>query len=81
VKLPQRAADSTANGVAPPVAPLLTLDDLAAALRIGRRTAERGVSAGTLPRPDLYLGRLPRWRPESLRRWLDAQADGRGGGR
>jgi hypothetical protein len=32
-------------------------------------------SAGKLPRPDLHVGKLPRWKPESIRRWIE------GGGR
>jgi predicted DNA-binding transcriptional regulator AlpA len=59
----------------PPIEPLLSLDGLARALTISRRTAERLLSAGRLPRPDLRLGRMPRWRPETIRRWIE------GGGR
>jgi hypothetical protein len=27
-------------------------------------------SAGQLPRPDVQLGRLPRWKPETLRDFI-----------
>lgn len=58
------------------IEPLLSIDDLARVLNCGRRTAERLLSAGKLPRPDLRIGRMPRWRPESIRRWIEG-----GGGR
>ncbi len=56
------------------IEPLLSLDDLAAALSCSRRAVERLRSAGKLPAPDLKIGRCPRWKPETLRRWIDSQA-------
>jgi hypothetical protein len=56
--------------------PLLSNDDLAAFLNTSRRTVERLRSAGKLSRPDLTIGRMPRWRPETLRRWVEEQAAG-----
>jgi len=53
----------------------LRLDELAGALGISRRTLERERAAGRFPRPDLHLGRMPLWRPETIRAWVD------GGGR
>lgn len=53
----------------------LRLDELAAALGVSRRAIERERSAGRFPRPDLCIGRMPLWRPETIRRWID------GGGR
>ncbi|MFO0957428.1 MAG: helix-turn-helix domain-containing protein [Isosphaeraceae bacterium] len=47
------------------------LDELANALGISRRTLERERSAGRLPRPDLQIGRMPLWRPETIRRWIE----------
>jgi hypothetical protein len=60
------------------VEPLLTLDGLATCLAISRRTAERMKSSGKLPPPDLKINRMPRWRPQTLRAWIDEQAE-RGG--
>jgi predicted DNA-binding transcriptional regulator AlpA len=51
------------------------IDELAAALGISRRTMERERSAGRFPPPDLTIGRMPLWRPETIRRWVE------GGGR
>jgi predicted DNA-binding transcriptional regulator AlpA len=58
--------------------PLLSLDDLAAALSCSRRAVERLRSAAKLPPPDLRIGRMPRWKPATVRAWIDAQANGRG---
>lgn len=54
----------------------LRLDELAASLGVSRRTIERERSADRFPRPDLHIGKCPLWRPETVRRWIDA-----GGGR
>ncbi|SIO58476.1 hypothetical protein SAMN05444166_5693 [Singulisphaera sp. GP187] len=53
--------------------PLLGVDDLADTLAVGRRTVERMRSAGKLPRPDLHIGRLPRWQAATIRGWLADQ--------
>jgi predicted DNA-binding transcriptional regulator AlpA len=74
---PPEALDATAGGVRP-VAPVerltLRLDDLAAALGVSRRALERERSAGRLPRPDLVIGRMPLWRPETIRAWIAEDA-------
>jgi predicted DNA-binding transcriptional regulator AlpA len=49
----------------------LRLDELATALGISRRAIERERSAGRFPRPDLTIGRMPLWRPETIREWLE----------
>ena len=54
---------------------LLGIADLAANLHVGRRTVERLRTSGRLPRADLDLGDLPRWRPKRWTRWVE------GGGR
>jgi predicted DNA-binding transcriptional regulator AlpA len=53
----------------------LRLDEVAVALGVSRRAIERERSAGRFPRPDLTIGRMPLWRPETIRRWIE------GGGR
>ncbi len=53
------------------VQPLLTREDLCAVLRCGTATLDRLRAAGRLPRPDLRIGRSPRWRPETIRRWIE----------
>ena len=57
---------------------LLTLNDLAVALSCSRRALERLRSAGKLPPPDARIGRLVRWKPMTIRRWIDAGAKGGG---
>jgi excisionase family DNA binding protein len=54
---------------------LFSQDDLVHLLNAGRRTIERMRAAGKLPKPDLYVGRMPRWRRETVRDWIE------GGGR
>lgn len=48
----------------------LRLDELAASLGVSRRSIERERSAGRFPKPDLTIGRMPLWRPETIRRWM-----------
>jgi predicted DNA-binding transcriptional regulator AlpA len=55
----------------PALAPLLGIKDLAAILNCSRRVIERLRSAGKLPPPDLKIGRMPRWQPETVRRWIE----------
>lgn len=52
--------------------PLLSVRDVAAVLGCARRTVERLRSAGKFPGPDVRVGKLPRWRPETLNRWIEA---------
>jgi hypothetical protein len=51
------------------------VEDVARALGVSRRVLERERSAGRFPPPDLTIGRMPLWRPETIRAWID------GGGR
>ena len=50
---------------------LIRLDELADRLGISRRTIERERSAGRFPRPDLTVGKMPLWRPETIREWIE----------
>jgi hypothetical protein len=52
------------------IEPLLSLDDLAVILKCSRRWIERERSAGRIPKPDIQLGKCPRWRVETIRRWI-----------
>lgn len=49
----------------------LRLEELAAALGASRRSIERERSAGRFPKPDLTIGRMPLWRPETIREWIE----------
>jgi excisionase family DNA binding protein len=60
--------DNTPNGAASARAglrPLLTVNDVAACLRVTPRTVARMVRRGELPRP-LKLGGSIRWQPEAI---------------
>src|SRR5262249_2866771 len=47
------------------------LDELADALGVSRRAIERERSAGRVPPPDLHIGKMPLWRVETIRHWLE----------
>lgn len=47
------------------------IEDIVKALGVSRRAIERERSAGRFPRPDLTIGRMPLWRPETISRWLE----------
>jgi hypothetical protein len=49
----------------------LRLDEIARSLGVSRRSLERVRSAGRFPPPDVHIGRMPLWRIETLRRWLE----------
>jgi hypothetical protein len=53
------------------IEPLLSLNDLAAILNCSRRWLERERSAGRVPRPNFMTGRCPRWKPATIRRWIE----------
>lgn len=48
------------------------LDEPAELLGVSRRTIERERSAGRFPKADLQIGKAPLWKPETIRRWVDA---------
>lgn len=60
------------NKQAPIITPLLSIDDVAATLACSRRLIERMRAAGKLPKPDLRVGKMPRWRAETIARWIEA---------
>jgi predicted DNA-binding transcriptional regulator AlpA len=65
------SAIASPEAATPLVAPLLSIADLTHILNAGRATVERLKSSGKLPKPDLKIGRMPRWKPETIRRWID----------
>ena len=55
-----------------PVARLtLRIGEVAATLGVSRRAIERERSAGRFPAPDLTIGRMPLWRTETIRNWVE----------
>ncbi len=53
------------------IEPMLHIDDLAALLSCSRRCVERMRSAGKVPKPDIHVGRCPRWKPATIRAWIE----------
>lgn len=47
------------------------LSEVAESLGISRRALERERAAGRFPKPDLTVGRMPLWCPETLRGWVE----------
>jgi hypothetical protein len=61
----------------PPVQRLAyRLDELAAALGMSRRALDRERAADRLPRPDLYVGRMLLFRPETIQSWIASGGKG-----
>ena len=58
------------------VEPLLKTDELAGFFNAGRRRVECIRSARILPRPDLFVGMMPRWKAETIRRWVEGRGVG-----
>ncbi len=56
-------------------------DELARALGVSRETLDRERAAGRVPKPDVYMGKMPLWRVETVRDWLAQPAAVRGGRR
>ncbi len=52
----------------------IDLNDLAARLRISRRTAERMLASGEMPRP-VRLGRARRWSARLVDEWMRGLAE------
>jgi predicted DNA-binding transcriptional regulator AlpA len=79
-RLPQTDAPTSQTGSPEDAQALrrlaLRLNDVAAALGVSRRAIERERSAGRFPKPDVTIGRMPLWTPETLARWVE-----NGGGR
>jgi len=53
------------------IEPLLHIDHIAEILSCSRRLVERMRAAGKLPRPDIHVGKCPRWKPTTIRIWIE----------
>ena len=60
--------------VAAPLEKMFGITELADLLSVSRRTVDRLRAAGKLPKPDAVVGTMPRWQPDSFRRWLADQS-------
>jgi hypothetical protein len=47
------------------------MDHVARALGISRRVLEHERAAGRFPPPDLQIGRMPMWMPQTIRTWVE----------
>jgi hypothetical protein len=52
------------------VKPYFTRQKLAQICVMSTRGLDRAAAMGLLPKPDLVVGRSPRWSPETVFRWL-----------
>lgn len=59
-----------------PIERMLSMADLCHILNVSRSKLERLRAAGRVPRPDVDLRTvnkpIPRWRPETIRRWIES---------
>ena len=55
----------------PGIEPTVGIDGWAAVLSCSRRLVERMRAAGRIPRPDLMVGKMPRWRASTVRDYLE----------
>ncbi len=58
------------TGDTPSLPALLTIQDLAAMLKMSKRTVERRVADGSLPKPITIGPRILRWRTNDIEKWL-----------
>ena len=73
----ERGNASRDQRTAPPsIESLWTPKDVASYLRVSVRMLERMRSTGAMPPPDVFLGRLPRYRPNTIRAWLASMNGG-----
>jgi predicted DNA-binding transcriptional regulator AlpA len=63
---------TTPRGPIANIEPVVTKADLERILQIDSRTIDRMRSSGRLPKPDLVLSRMPRWRPQTIRQWIES---------
>lgn len=70
--LDQTPPDPTAEAGRPKVDRMaLRLEEVALTLGVSRRAIERERSAGRMPKPDRTIGRMPLWRVETIRAWME----------
>ena len=66
----KRASHRTTIPARPAIEPLLTIGDVCRELACSRRWLEQARAAGRFPRPACLIGRSPRWKRETLVRWI-----------
>jgi predicted DNA-binding transcriptional regulator AlpA len=68
---PDLASSEPARPETPPGPLCYRFNDLPTALGVSRRTIERERSAGRFPKPDLTIVKMPLWRVETIRAWIE----------
>jgi predicted DNA-binding transcriptional regulator AlpA len=53
------------------IEPMVGIDGLAAWLGCSRRLVERMRSGGKVPKPDIKIGKMPRWKAATIRAWIE----------
>ena len=67
-----RQPDAKPGGTLPAgIEATVGIDGWATALSCSRRLVERMRAAGRIPRPDLMVGKMPRWRASTVRAFLE----------
>lgn len=52
---------------------VIEMAEIVAALKITRQYLRIMILTGKYPRPDMYIGRLPRWKSSTHNRWVSQQ--------
>ncbi|MFH1743009.1 MAG: helix-turn-helix domain-containing protein [bacterium] len=60
-------ADTDTRSISPD---LLRIADIAVKTRISERTLWRLIAAGKFPGPDLSIGRIRRWKTQTIDSWI-----------
>jgi hypothetical protein len=71
VTSPRTESDDSSNTLQTAIAPLLKPKDVAQILGVSIRMVERLRSAGKIVQPDLYIGRLPRWKAATIAAFIE----------
>ena len=53
---------------------LLSIADVETKTGISRRTLWRWISSGRFPQPDLAVGRIRRWKHETVEEWIESHS-------
>jgi len=48
--------------------------EIRAAIGVSEATFDRLLSSGRFPRPDVRIGRMPKWRPATVHEWIDIES-------
>jgi len=64
----------------PPAKLLHSRADVLAMLGVGNTALKQWIASGRFPKPDVWLGTKAAWKPETVRKWIDAGGTaGKGG--